>query len=135
MTIKRLLIIIGILLILLVGVCVYTLAVLLSDTSQSSQSTLSTTPTQAAPTIISSAQGFIGTIQSLGNQTFVIALANQKKTITVNVNDKTKYTIQNGSATFRDLKVGELVEVRGHPDSMNVTTMLAVSIIVKQAIA
>ncbi|TMC86744.1 MAG: hypothetical protein E6J22_18610, partial [Chloroflexi bacterium] len=112
MTIKRLLIIIGILLILLVGVSVYTLAVLLSDTSQSSQSTFSTTPTQAAPTIISSAQGFIGTIQSLGNQTFVIALANQKKTITVNVNDKTKYTIQNGSATFRDLKVGELVEVR-----------------------
>jgi len=135
MTIKRLLIIIGILLILLVGVSVYTLAVLLSDTSQSSQSTFSTTPTQAAPTIISSAQGFIGTIQSLGNQTFVIALANQKKTITVNVNDKAKYTIQTGSATFRDFKVGELVEVRGHPDSMNVTTMLAVSIIVKQAIA
>ncbi|HEX6553454.1 MAG TPA: DUF5666 domain-containing protein [Ktedonobacteraceae bacterium] len=135
MTIKRLLLIIGILLILLVGVSVYTLAVLLPDTSQTSQSTFSTTPTQAAPTIVSSAQGFIGTIQSLGNQTFVIALANQKKTITVNVNDKTKYTNQNGSATFRDLKVGELVEVRGHPDSMDVTTMLAVSIIVKQAIA
>ena len=135
MTIKRLLIIIGILLILLVGVSVYTLAVLLPDTSQSSQSTFSTTPTQAAPTIISSAQGFIGTIQSLGNQTFVIVLANQKKTITVNVNDKTKYTTQNGSATFRDLKVGELVEVRGHPASIDGTTMLAVSIIVKQAIA
>ena len=135
MTIKRLLIIIGILLILLVGVSVYALAVLLPDTSQSSQSTFSTTPTQAAPTIISSAQGFIGTIQSLGNQTFVITLANQKKTITVNVNNKTKYTMQNGSVTFHDLKVGELVEVRGHPDSMDVTTMLAVSIIVKQAIA
>jgi len=135
MTIKRLLIIIGVLLILLVGVSVYTLAVLLPNTSQTSQSTLSTTPTQAAPTIISSAQGVIGTIQSLGNQTFVIALANQKKTITVNVNDKTKYTTPNGSATFRDLKVGELVEVRGHPDSIDVTTMLAVSIIVKQAIA
>jgi uncharacterized alpha/beta hydrolase family protein len=135
MTIKRLLLIIGVLLILLVGVSVYTLAVLLPNTSQTSQSTLSTTPTQAIPTIISSAQGAVGTIQSLGNQTLVIALANEKKTITVNVNDKTKYTTLNGSATFRDLKVGELVEVRGHPDPLDITTMLAVSIIVKQTIA
>lgn len=135
MTFKRLLLIIGVLLILLVGVSVYTLALLLSNTSQTSHSTLSTTPTQVAPTIISSAQGVVGTIQSLGNQTLVIALTNEKKTITVNVNDKTKYTTPNGSATFRDLKVGELVEVRGHLVSLDVTTMLAMSIIVKQAIA
>src|SRR5260370_41503165 len=113
MTIKRLLIMIGVLLILLVGVSVYTLAVLLPNTSQTSQSTLSTTPTQAAPTIISSAQGVIGTIESLGNQTFVIALANQKKTITVNVNDKTKYTTPTASATLLNLRVGAWVDGRG----------------------
>jgi len=133
MTIKRLLIIIGILLIILLGVSVYTFAVLLPNATQTSLSTLTPTPVVIPPaTEIASVRRVIGTIQSVGNQTFVVALTQGGKTVTVNVNDKTKYTTPSGIATFSDLRVGEMVEVRGRSDSLDSTTILAASIIVKQ---
>ena len=136
MTIKRLLIIIGILFIILLGVSVYTIAVLLPNATQTSLSTLTPTPVEIPPaTKIASVRRVIGTIQSIGNQTFVVALADGEKPVTVNVNDKTNYITPGGTATFSALRVGELVEVRGRSDSLDSTTMLAASIIVNQAAA
>ena len=135
MTIKRLLITIGVLLILLIGVSTYTFAILLPNSAQTSLSTLTPTLTGIGTTKISSVYRVIGTIQSLGNHTFVIALPDGKKTVTVSVNDKTTYTTPNGSATFNDLKVGEMVEVRTRADTLNTTTILAERIIVKSAVA
>lgn len=135
MTIKRLLIIIGIILILLIGVSTYAFAILLPNAAQTSLSTLTPTPGGAVTTKISSVYRVEGTIQSLGNHTFVIALTHENKTVTISVNDKTTYTTPNGSATFNDLKVGELVEVRSRMDAFNTTTILAVRVIVKSAVA
>jgi hypothetical protein len=73
---------------------------------------------------------FVGTIQSLGNQTFVITLSRGSKTVTVNVDASTKYATSNGVASFTDLKVGQMVQVKGHVDPLNPTTVLAVSILV-----
>lgn len=135
MTIKRLLILLGILLILLLGVSVYTFAILLPNAAQTSVSTLTPTPAGAVTTKISVVQRVIGTIQSIGSHTFVIALAHEKKTVTVNVNDQTSYTTPEGSATFSALKVGEMVEVRGRTDVLDTTTILAASIIVQATVA
>src|SRR5947209_12814492 len=136
MTIKRLLIILGILFIILLGVSVYTIAVLLPNATQTSLSTLTPTPVEIPPaTKIASVRRVIGTIQSIGNQTFVVALADGEKPVTVNVNDKTNYITPGRTATFSALRVGEMVEVRGRSDSMDSTTMLAASIIVNQAAA
>jgi hypothetical protein len=132
MTFKRLLLTLGVLLILLIGVSIYSIAILFPNTAQTSFSTPTITPVS---TKISSVYRVEGTIQSLGNQTLVIALAHENKTITVGVNDKTTYATPDGSATFSDLKIGELVEVRSHTDSFNATTILAVRIIIKSAVA
>ena len=135
MTIKRLLIIIGVLLILLMGISIYAFAILLPNAAQTSLSTLTPTPTGTVSIQISTVQRVVGTIQSLGNQTFVIAQTNGNKTVTVSVNDKTTYTTPTGSATFRDLKIGELVEVRGRADTLDTTTILAVRVIVMSTVA
>lgn len=135
MTIKRLLIIIGIILILLIGVATYTLAILLPNAAQTSLSTLTPTPFGTVTTQISSVYRVEGTIQSLGNQTFVMTLTQENKTVTISVNDKTTYTTPNGAATFNDLKVGEIVEVRSRTGALNTTTILAVRVIVKSAVA
>jgi hypothetical protein len=131
MTFKRLLLILGISLILLIGISIYSFAILFPNTAQTSLSTPTITP---VPTKISSVYRVEGTIQSLGNQTFVIALTHENKTVTVDVNDKTTYTTPGGSATFSDLKVGELVEVRSHTDAFDTTTILAVRVIIKPAV-
>ncbi len=135
MTIKRLLIIIGVLLILLIGMSAYAFAILLSNPAQTSLFPLTPSPTEPINTNISSVYRVVGTIQSLGDHTFVIALTHENKTVTVSVNDKTTYTTPNGSATFSDLKVGEVVEVRTRTDTLNTTTILAARIIVKSAAA
>ncbi len=135
MTIKRLLMIMGILCILLLGVSAYTFAILLPRAAQTSLATLTPTPSGTVPVKISSVNRVVGTIQSLGTQTFVIVLLQEKKTVTVTVTANTTYTTPNGSATFSDLKVGEIVEVRGRADSLDTTTILAASIIVKTAVA
>ncbi len=132
MTIKRLLLILGVSLILLIGVSIYSFAILFPNTAQTSLSTPTITPVS---TKISSVYRVEGTIQSLGNQTFVIALTHENKTVTVDVNDKTTYTTPGGSATFSDLKVGELVEVRSHTDAFDTATILAVRVIIKSAVA
>src|SRR2546421_3631444 len=139
MTIKRLLIIIGVLFVILVGVSIYTFAILLgqtqanqaSPTPQTSLTSARLTPA-VTMTTTTTAKGrkFVGTIQSLGNQTFVITLSRGSKTVTVNVDASTKFATSNGAASFNDLKVGQMVQVKGHVDPLDPTTVLAVSILV-----
>ena len=139
MTIKRLLIIIGVLFVILVGVSIYTFAVLLGPTpASSSQSSLTNATLTPAVTVTAvrtiKGRKFVGTIQSLGNQTFVITLTKGNKTVTVNVDASTKYTSSNsatnGATSFGDLKVGQMVQVKGRVDPQDQTTVLAVSVLV-----
>src|SRR2546421_5766314 len=138
-TIKRLLIIIGVLFVILVGVSIYTFAILLGQTQANQASATpqtSLTSARLTPavtmTTTTTAKGrkFVGTIQSLGNQTFVITLSRGSKTVTVNVDASTKFATSNGAANFNDLKVGQTVQVKGHVDPQDPTTVLAVSILV-----
>src|SRR5260370_40825514 len=105
MTFKRLLMIMGILCILLIGVSAYPFAILLPHSAQTSPATLTPTPSGTVAVKISSVNRVVGTIQSLGTQTFVISLLQENKTVTVTVTPNTTYTTPNGSATFSDLKV------------------------------
>ena len=139
MTIKRLLIISGVLFVILVGLGIYTLAILIPQTQASQASatpqtslTSATLTPDVTMTATKTARGrkFVGTIQSLGNQTFVMTLSRGSKTVTVNVDASTTFATSNGVASFNDLKVGQMVQVKGHVDPLDPTTVLAVSILV-----
>lgn len=135
MTVKRLAIIAGILFVVLIGISVYTFGILLPSTSQAaptSQTSSSNGAPTAAVTVTKTAKGrkYIGTIQTLGNQSFTMLLSRGNRTITVNVDANTTYSTSNGTATFSDLKVGEMVQVRGHIDPQDPTTVQALSITV-----
>jgi len=136
MTIKRLLIISGVLFVILVGLGIYTLAILIPQTQASQASATPQTSGTLTPAVTATttrtAKGrkFVGTIQSLGNQTFVIVLSRGRKTVTVNVDAGTTYATSSGTATFNDLKVGQMVQVKGHVNPADPTSVLAVSILV-----
>ena len=139
MSIKRLLIIIGVLFVILVGVCIYTFAILLpqtqanqaSPTSRTSLTSTTLTPAVTATTTSTARKRkFVGTIRSLGNQTFVISLSGRNKTVTVNVDGNTTYATSKGRATFNDLKVGQMVEVKARVDPQDPASVLAMSILV-----
>jgi|HubBroStandDraft_4_1064222.scaffolds.fasta_scaffold347385_1 hypothetical protein len=117
MTRNRLLIIIGVLTVIVIGLAVYTFAILLPHAGQGSAA--SATPTSAPGTVTTKAnraRKISGTIQSLGSQSFVIKALSGKKMTTVNVDSTTKYTSFTGSVTFADLKVGDNVSVKGRLD-------------------
>ena len=137
MTIKRLLIISGVLFVILVGLGIYTLAILIPQTQANEASATPQTNATLTPAVTATttrtARGrkFVGTIQSLGNQAFVIALLSRgRKTVTVNVDAGTTYATSSGPATFNDLKVGQMVQVKGHVNPADPTSVLAVSILV-----
>src|SRR5947209_6101022 len=131
MTRNRLLIIVGVLVVILIGVSVYTFAILLPNVGQAAVSSVTPTPTgTVATTRTAKARKITGTIQSLGASSMVILL-HSGKTVTVNVDGTTKYNSSNGSATFSDLKVGQTVEVKGHADPNDSTAVLALSIVIK----
>ena len=137
MTIKRLLIISGVLFVILVGLAIYTLAILIPQTQANEASATPQTNATLTPAVTATttrtARGrkFVGTIQSLGNQTFVIALLSRgRKTVTVNVDASTTYATSSGPATFNDLKVGQMVQVKGHVNPDDPTSVLAVNVVV-----
>jgi hypothetical protein len=66
----------------------------------------------------------------LGNQTLVISLSGRNKSLAVNVDGNTTYATSKGAATFNDLKVGQVVQVKGRVDLQGPTTVLAASILV-----
>src|SRR5438105_14144198 len=131
MTRNRILIIICVLAVILVGLSIYAFAIVLPHTGQNALASVTPTPsaTLATPKV-NKIRRIVGTIQSLGDQTFMLTLSQGKKTITVNVNAKTKYTTLTGPATFSDLKVGQMVQIRARVDPQDPTTVLAVSIMI-----
>ena len=131
MTRNRLLITIGVLVVILVGLSIYAFAILLPHTGQNAFASVTPTPsaTLATPKA-NKIRKIVGTVQSLGDQTFIVSLSQGKKTITVNVNAKTKYTTLSGSAAFSDLKVGQMVQIRARVDPQDPTSVLAVSIMI-----
>lgn len=131
MTRNRLLIIIGVLLIIVVGLAVYTFAILLPHAGQSA--TASITPTPAASAVTpkgNRVRKVSGVIQSLGSQSFVIKPLRGTKSTTVNVDSATTYSSFTGTVTFADLKVGENVSVKGRPDLSTPKAILAQSVTV-----
>ena len=128
---NRLLIIIGVLTIIVLGLAVYTFAILLPGNSQSTAASITptpvTTPTVDSGTTADKAHRYTGTIESIGNQTLTILRG--KKTLTVNVDGSTIYSTPNG-ASFSDLKVGQSVVVKGQPDAQDATMIMASSITV-----
>jgi hypothetical protein len=125
------LIVIGALLIILVGVSVYSFALLFPHVGQTSLSTLTATPSGTVSVKTDKARRVVGTIQSLGNQTLVVmSTQGSISPITVNVDTQTTFTSLTGPATFNDLKVGQTVEVRGHPDPQDPIVLLATNIVI-----
>ena len=121
---RRLLIIIGIAAVVLIGVAVLAMGVAFGHTGQTSSSSL--TPTLSSTTV-NKPRLFVGVIQSLSGQSFVLALNHKKKTVTVLVNDGTKYSTPSGTASFGDLQVGRMVQVRGRVNPQD-QTVLALSV-------
>ena len=129
-TTNRLLIIIGVLAIIILGLAVYTFAVLLPASNQSTASvtpTPVTTPTFDSSTTANKPRRYTGTIESIGNQTLTILRG--KKTLTINVDGSTIYSTPTGK-NFSDLKIGQFIVVKGQPDVQDNTTVMASSITV-----
>ncbi len=134
---KRVLIIIGVVLVVLAGAISFTLAYAFSHTNQ--VSTVTDTPT-ALPSVTSNKTGngacIQGVIQSLGNQSFLVAENKGKRTVTVNVNNQTTYDRHGGQASlsFTDLVVGDKVRVsvEGQCNKQE-TTVVAQGVIVLTA--
>jgi riboflavin synthase alpha subunit len=131
---KRVLIIIGIIVVIVLGVSGFAVAYALSQSDQ--QSTASATPTATStpnPANTGTGQGnrqtsLYGLIQSLNNQTFVIATLHGNRMVTVSVNPSTRYASLEGQGTFNDLKVGQAVNVVGQINTQN-QTITAVRVI------
>lgn len=132
-TTNRLLIIIGVLAIIVLGLVVYTFAILLPGQNQSAASvtpTPVTTPTVDSGITANKPRRYTGTIESIGNQTLTILRS--KKLLTVNVDTSTTYSTPRGKS-FSDLEVGQFVVVKGQPDAQDNTTVTASSITVTTA--
>ncbi len=134
---KRVLIIIGVAAVVLVGAISFTLAFAFSHVNANQASE---TPTVVLPSTTQktgSRACLLGTIQSLGNQSFVVTANQGKRTVTVNVNAQTAYVERGSQASlsFTTLTVGEKVRVTaqgpcGKPD----TTVLAQTVTVLPAV-
>jgi len=74
----------------------------------------------------------VGTVKSLGNQSFVLSANQGKRTVTVEVGAQTKYVRAGKSASFADLQVGETVAVLGTYDAAS-QTMTATRITISPA--
>ena len=130
MTKNRLLILVGVLLIILIGLSVYVFAILMPNAGQAGLTDLTPTPSATVVTQ-TKLRSVVGVIQSLSNQSLVITLTRNSKTLTVNVTAQTKYKTATGTGSFSDLKVGQTVNVRGQSDPQDTTVITATSIVVK----
>ncbi len=137
---KRVLIIIGVATVVLVGAISFTLAFAFSHVNANQASTTSQTPAVALPATTQKTGNracLLGTIQSLGNQSFVVTANQGTRTVTVNVNDQTTYVERGSQASlaFTTLTVGEKVKVTAQgPCGRQVTTVLAQTVTVLPAV-
>lgn len=111
---KRLLIIVGVAMVILLGATGFGLAFAFSHMYQAS--TTSNTPTVTPSVTSLKAVNKIcvqGIIKSLGSQSFMVSENQGKKTVTVNVDGQTTFAKRGGqvSLAFSDLIVGDKVRV------------------------
>jgi Domain of unknown function (DUF5666) len=131
---KRVMIIIGIIVVIVLGVSGFVVAYALSQSGQQSTTNVTATATSTAnPANTGTGQGLrqtslYGLIQSLNNQTFVISTLRGSRMVTVSVNPNTHYASLEGQGTFNDLKVGQAVNVVGQYNIQN-QTITAVRVI------
>lgn len=131
MTGKRLYFMLGVLFIVLVGAFALIFAVLDPQAAQDAAlAPLTPTPSGVVSLHSSNVRRVTGTIQSLGNQSLVVALPHGNTTITVNVDALTTYTSVESSASFSALKVGQTIYVRGELDHHDPAQLLALSIVI-----
>ncbi|HLX40726.1 MAG TPA: DUF5666 domain-containing protein [Ktedonobacteraceae bacterium] len=128
---KSVLIMLSVLAILLIGVISLAIAFALANPSHAS--TVNGTPTATLTTAQGSTtkktRQFIGVIQSLSAQGFVIVV-NGKKMTTVTVDNSTKYSSAEGPIAFSNLIVGETVKVRGtYDNSTQTVTAIRVTVV------
>lgn len=120
-------IIIGIGIVILLGVSGFGVADALSQTGQPSatNSAVAATPTtNTSSTTSVPGQGnrqtsFLGVIQSLKDQAFVIATLRGNRMVTVSVSPNTRYASLDGQRAFSDLKIGQAVNVVGQLNTQN----------------
>jgi len=128
MTGNRLLIILGVLAIVLAGAGVLAFALLFPAAGRfSSLPPLTPTPSIIPTTHADQVRAVEGVIQSLGNQSLVMALPGGE-TVTVAVSAHTAYANGNSAASFGSLRVGQTIIARGRVDSQ--ATLLALSILI-----
>jgi hypothetical protein len=128
---KRLYFTLGVLLIILIGAFALIFAVL--DPSAAQDAALAPpTPTPVGILIPPSndISRVTGTIQSLGNKSFIMALPHGNTTIAINVDLLTTYTLANTSVSFTNLKVGQIVYVQGRLDKRDPPQIMALSIVI-----
>ena len=135
---KRVLIIIGVATVVLVGAISFTLAFAFSHVNANQPVTASDTPTVVLPSATQKIGRacLLGTIQSLGNQSFVVTANQGARTVTVNVNAQTTYVERGSQASlsFTTLTVGAKVRVTAQgPCGRQVTTVVAQSVTVLPA--
>jgi hypothetical protein len=131
---KRVLIISGIVAVVLTGVIGFGLAFAFSHKNQAS--TQSATPTTVTTVTSGQRACILGIVQSLGNQSFVVAANQGKRVVTVTVNDHTTYTKHGNQASlsFADLGVGNRVRVTAQDQCTKKDfTIVAQSIVVLTA--
>lgn len=91
-----------------------------------------TKPHQTQPTTGTTctvaARGAVGTVDSVGTNTFTITTA-AGKTVTVNVSSSTTYRGANGTASFGDIRKGDVVVVKGATGTNNTINATAVAIV------
>jgi hypothetical protein len=133
MTGKRLLFMFGVLLIMLLGAFALIFAVLNPNATQNS-ALVPQTPTPTVPVAPQSSDisRVTGTIQSLGQRSFILTLSQGTTTLTIDVNARTTYTSlpANNTASFNILKVGQLVTVSGWPDRKDLSRFTALTILI-----
>jgi Domain of unknown function (DUF5666) len=133
MSAKRLMLLLGVLLILAAGAAAYTYAAVYSQTARTSFASLDP-PTPAAqvtlpPAGISLISTLSGTILSVERRGQVVIALQGGTTVTVAVDGATTYTSGAATASFSALKVGRRVEVRGRVGrSRAPVTVIALSI-------
>ncbi len=131
---KRLLLIIGVLLVVVMLAAGIGLAYAFSTLGQQSAANANLSATVTASALASATPGktneqrrLTGAIKSLSNQSFVLSANQGKRIVTVEVEGQTKYIRAGKPASFSDLKVGETVVVLGTYDASS-KTMTAIRI-------
>jgi hypothetical protein len=131
MTGKRLFLVLGVLLIVLVGaVALFFAALDPQAATTSAMAPLTPTPTGVVSAQVSHVRRVTGTIQALGNQSFVVVLPHGNTTITIRVDALTSYRTASSAASFTNLKVGQKIYVSGKLDQHDPAQILAASVVI-----